>query len=74
MNRGIVTAVLAGAGIGAVAGALILCVWEWGHGASADPRCVFGVDGYMVVLYRLESGANRADCEYKPDIMRDGAP
>jgi hypothetical protein len=69
----VVLATLAGLSIGLVAGALVLCVWVWRDGASADPRCVFGMDGYFVVLQRLDSGADQAHCVYKPSLAR-GAP
>lgn len=72
-SRGWVSAALAGVGIGSVVGVLILCAWEWHQGGSPDPRCVFGIDGYFPVLYRVDSGALKAECEYKPDIMGDGA-
>jgi hypothetical protein len=70
MNRGMIAAVLAGASIGGVIGALILCAWAWHEGGSSDPRCVFGVKDYFVTLHRLDSGADRADCAYRPNVAR----
>jgi hypothetical protein len=64
-----VLTVLAGMVIGALLSAVYQCMSAWYHGGSPDPRCVYGMEGY-VEIHKLDDPkrGDRVSCEYRPDI------
>jgi hypothetical protein len=66
-----VPVILSGLAIGALLMVAGLCVYAKYHGGSADPRCVFGLRGYVEV--RMLENAPVQDqvfCRYRPDVWQ----
>lgn len=64
-----VPTILAGLAVGTLLGVATHCAYAWYQGGSPDPRCVYGLRGYVEV-HVLDS-RERVSCEYRPEV---GAP
>lgn len=55
--------------LGFLLSAGLRCALMWYHGGSPDPRCVYGMDGYVEVRVMGGSAAqDSVSCEYRPKV------
>ncbi len=56
--------------VAAVVSVFFQCAVGWFRNGTADPRCVFGVRGYLIHHYFNDDGTH-VRCEYDPDVIRE---
>lgn len=64
----LIQAVLLGIAIGLILTVSYRCADAWYHGHSADPRCMYGMRGFVEVrtLGRTRE-LDRVSCQYRPE-------
>ena len=62
-------AIAVGVTIGCVLGTAVNSAVNWYAGGSGDPRCMYGLAGYVEIHF-VDNKGDVIGCEYRPDIAR----